>query len=59
MEVGWYLRFSREGKLTVLSDVKTRRQVEHQLHILPEWKVETFEEGDHLRFEFVRPPDPD
>ena len=55
MEVGWNLRFSREGKLTVLADLKTQRQMEHQLHILPEWTMETFEEDDHLRFEFIRP----
>ncbi len=56
MEVGWYLRFSREGKLTVLADLKTEKQVEHQLHILPEWTVETFQEEGHMRFEFLRPP---
>ena len=55
MEVGWYLRFSREGKLTVLADTTTKAQVEHQLHILPEWSMETFEEDGHTRFEFLRP----
>lgn len=49
MEIGWYLRFTRDGAIEALIDAAQLEQIEYQLHILPEWSLESFEEGDHLR----------
>ncbi|NDV21304.1 hypothetical protein FMS18_01080 [Desulfovibrio sp. JC022] len=49
MEVGWYLRFARTDEITALVDKGTVEQLYHQLEILPEWTLKTFEEEDHIR----------
>jgi hypothetical protein len=49
MEVGWYLRFTRDGAIEALIDEAQLAQIEHALHIVPEWTFETFRENGHLR----------
>lgn len=49
MEIGWYLRFTRDGAIEALIDPAQLGQIEHALYIVPEWSLETFEENGHLR----------
>lgn len=54
MEVGWYLRFNVAGKLDVLADQGALPQLEHQLHILPEWTMQVQHEDTYIRASFTR-----
>ncbi|MEF2145524.1 MAG: hypothetical protein V3573_08770 [Desulfovibrionaceae bacterium] len=54
MEIGWYLRFTRDGDIEALIDEAQLGQIEHALHIVPEWEMESFKEDGHLRIRLRR-----
>jgi hypothetical protein len=54
LEIGWYLRFTRDGAIEARIDEAQLGQIDHALHILPEWTYERFDESGHLRILLTR-----
>ena len=54
MEVGWYLRFPRGGRIIALVDAQTVPQLEHQLHIVSGWAMETKALNGHVQATFTQ-----
>lgn len=49
LEIGWYLRLTKDGAIEARIDKAQLGQIEHALYIQPEWNLETFDENGHLR----------
>lgn len=57
LEIGWYLRFTRGDVFEAQVDPGVLGQVEHALHIWPEWTLEQEELPDHVLVRFTRKKD--
>ncbi len=56
MEVGWYLRFPRGGRLVALVDKNALPQLENQLLTVSGWEMRIEEFADHIQAEFFLKP---